>query len=161
MDLKKESWEGEFYPIFQVRINIKQKRKQLHEVLATQHLTTLSRLTGCLIRWRSEQKVSLVLSRFCNWVVAGRTTELWVWTKESHGVELALEAECRVWLWTFMGSLNNAILLSFSEYKLLTLFGLIFVFTDLGKANLNEVADCPPDFFSPRISCHEQHSSVD
>lgn len=60
-----------------------------------------------------------------------------------------------------MGRLNYAILLSFSEYKLLTLFGLIFVFTYLGEANLNVVADCPSDFFSPRISCHEQHSSVD
>lgn len=46
-----------------------------------------------------------------------------------------------------MGGLNYAILLSFSEYKLLTLFDLIFVFTYLGKANLNMLVGCPSDFF--------------
>lgn len=49
----------------------------------------------------------------------------------------------------------QAILLSSSEYKLLTLFDLILVFTYLGKANLNKVADHPSDFFSLRISCHK------
>ena len=54
-----------------------------------------------------------------------------------------------------MRGLNYASLLSFPEYKLLTFFDLLFVFTYLGKASLNMVADHPSDSFPLRSPCHK------
>lgn len=69
-------------------------------------------------------------------------------TEKSPGVGLAFQGRCGACFWASVGGLNYAALVSFSAYKLLTLFDLPFVCTHLGKVGFSKEAEssdaCPP-----------------